>query len=371
MQIIAKTFEGLENTVANEIKELGGENINIVKRAVEYEGALSLVYKSNLHLRSAIKVLINIAQFSANDEYELYEKAKKIPWFDFIGLNQTFAIDSNVNSEFFKHSKYVAYKVKDAIADKFTEIRGRRPNVNVYNPDVRINIRIFQNNVDISLDSSGDPLHIRGYKIDNLYAPLNEVLAAGILLNTDFNQKDSFYDPMCGSGTLLTEAMMINTNYAPNIHRESFGFMTWHDFDNKLWKSILNNAKESITKPSIHFFGSDIDRKAVFATKKNLTILNFGNDIDVKQADFFKIKNCSDFKFIIMNPPYDVRLQTEDIIGFYKNIGDKLKKDCTGIEAWVFSANLEALKLLGLKPDSKTKLMNGKLPAELRKYSLY
>jgi len=362
---------GLEPVLSQEIEQIGGNNIEIAKRAVIFEGDLELLYKANLHLRTAIRVLVAIAKFEAKDEDELYKKAKEIDWLKYFKLSQTFAIDTNVTSDTFRHSKYVAYKVKDAIADRFREVKGRRPNVNTYNPNAKFNVRIHNTTVEISLDSSGTSLHQRGYKIDSLEAPLSEVLAAGILLNTDFNTKKHFIDPMCGSGTLLTEALMINTNMAPNILRDNFGFMNWSNYKERLWMELIDNAKASITEPSIKFEGSDISRKAVFASKKNLSILPNGNNVTITKKDFFKLDSCKEKPFIIMNPPYDIRLKEDEIVEFYKKIGDKLKQDCAPCDAWIFSGNIPALKLFGLKPNKKIKLMNGKLDAELRYFDIY
>ncbi|MGE5356012.1 MAG: THUMP domain-containing class I SAM-dependent RNA methyltransferase [Deltaproteobacteria bacterium] len=371
MLIIAKTFEGLEPVLEQEINLLGGKNIEVGKRAISFEGDKKLMYKANLYLRTAIKVLVNINHFTAKNEDQLYQKAKEFNWFDYLSLSQSFSIETNVSSDIFTHSKYVAYKIKDAIADKFKEKKGRRPNVNTYNPDVKFNVRIFQDQVDISLDSSGESLHLRGYKVEGLQAPLSEVLAAGILLNTDFKEYKDFLDPMCGSGTLLTEALMINTNTAPNLYRESFGFMSWNDYEPTMWSTLKTQAKTLIQEPTIVFKAMDIERKAVFATKKNLSMLKYGDHVAVESGDFFKYSKTDKHSFLIMNPPYDLRIETDEIINFYKEIGHKLKKGFVPSTAWIFSANIEALKHLGLKHAARFKLMNAKLPAELRKYEIY
>ena len=371
MQLIAKTLYGLEDVLVKEIQALGTKNIEKLKRAVAFEGDMSMMYRANLHLRTALRILVKITEFKAGNEEDLYCKIKKINWNEFIGLKDSFAIDTNVSSPVFTHSKYVAYKVKDAIADFFREKTGRRPNVNVLEPDIKINIRIYNDTVTVSLDSSGESLHRRGYKIQTLDAPLNEVLAAGILLHTDFESYKSFADPMCGSGTLVTEALMINTNTAPNINREKFGFMTWSNFDRSLWQEIMENAKKLIKEPDIKFYASDSQRKAVFATKKNLMLIPHGDKVTVEKKDFFRFDRCDQVDFIIMNPPYDVRLKEEGIVDFYRRIGDKLKKDCAPCTAWIFSANIPALKMTGLKPSKKIPLMNGKLEAQLRKFEVY
>lgn len=371
MQLLAKTLSGLEDVLVKEIRNLGGENIEKLKRAVAFEGDLTMMYKANLHLRTALRILVKITEFKARSEEELYRKIKMIDWSGILDLKSTFAIDTNVSSTIFTHSKYVAYKAKDAIADFFREKTGRRPNVNVFEPDVKINIRIYNDSVTVSLDSSGESLHRRGYKIQTLDAPLSEVLAAGILLHTDFGEHDSFADPMCGSGTLVTEALMINTNTAPNINREKFGFMTWKNFDRHLWHQIVEEAQNLVKEPDIKFYASDSQRKAVFATKKNLTLLPYGNMVKVEKKDFFQYDRCDQIDFLIMNPPYDIRLKEEEIVAFYKHIGDKLKKDCAPCTAWIFSANIPALKMIGLKPSKKIPLMNGKLDAQLRKFDVY
>lgn len=371
MKIIAKTLTGLENVLQKEIEELGGKNIEIVKRAVIFEGDIELLYRANLHLRTAIRVLVAIAKFEAKDEKELYDKAKDIDWFQYLDLNQTFSFDTNVNSEVFTHSKYVAYKVKDALADSFTEKKGRRPNVNTYDPNVKFNVRIYNTDVEISLDSSGESLHLRGYKVDSQDAPLSEVLAAGILLNTNFSEKKYFLDPMCGSGTLLTEALMINIDMAPNYLREKFGFMGWNNFQQRLWNELKEKAKENIKAPTINFLGSDISRKAIFATKKNLSLIPYGDDVNISKKDFFKTNEFEKIDFVIMNPPYDLRIKEDEIVEFYQKIGDKLKQDCAPCDAWIFSGNITALKLIGLKASKKIKMMNGQLDAELRNFEIY
>ena len=371
MKIIAKTLTGLELVLKKEIEDLGGSNIELGKRAVVFEGDLELLYKANLHLRTALRLLVTIAKFEAKDEIQLYENAKKIDWFQYLELKQTFSIDTNVNSEIFTHSKYVAYKVKDAIADVFTEKKGRRPNVNTYQPNVKFNVRIFNSMVEISLDSSGESLHLRGYKVEGLEAPLSEVLAAGILLQTNFKAKNNFWDPMCGSGTLISEALMIDTNMAPNAMRDYFGFMGWSNYQERLWTELKKEAQDKISKPSIKFVGTDISRKAVFATKRNLSLLPYGNEVEIYKKDFFKSKEGKDLDFIIMNPPYDIRLKEDEIVSFYKNIGDKLKQECAPCDAWIFSGNIPVLKQFGLKPSKKIKMMNGKLDAELRKFEIY
>lgn len=371
MNIVVKTYEGLESVLEKEIRQLGVTELTVGKRAIYFEGDKELLYKANLHLRTAVKVLVNIHHFKARNEEELYRNAREFDWFSYFRLNQSFALETNVKSDYFRHSKYVAYKVKDAIVDKFTDKKGRRPNVNIDKPDYKFNIRIFNDEVDISLDSSGDSLHHRGYKIETLNAPLSEVLASGILLNTDFENHDSLYDPMCGSGTLLTEALMIETNTAPNLFRDRFGFMSWNDFEGSLWDKCKTQARVVIKPPRISIRGTDNERKALFATKKNLLTLPYGETVKVDSADFFKPKKETENKFLIFNPPYDVRIENEDIIQFYTEIGNILKRNYAPATAWIFSANLEALKYIGLKPSQKIKLMNGKLPAELRKFEIY
>ncbi|HHH52066.1 MAG TPA: class I SAM-dependent RNA methyltransferase, partial [Bacteroidetes bacterium] len=343
MKFVAKTLMGLENVLAKEIENLGGNNIEIVKRAVVFNGDIELMYKANLFLRSALRILVFIKKFDAKSPEELYEKTKSLNWTEFIGLNQTFAIDATVNSSIFTHSKFITYKVKDAIVDFYYEKYGRRPNISTYKPEIKINVRISEDQIELSLDSSGESLHKRGYKVESLDAPLSEVLAAGILLNTEFQNFENFLDPMCGSGTLLTEALMINTNFPANILREDFGFMTWNNFNNRLWKEIKEEALTQVHEPTIDFYAFDKNRKAIFATKKNLSMLKYGNRIKVDHKDFFKLKNCERFDFIIMNPPYDIRLKDDEILSFYTNIGDKLKQDCAPCIAWIFSGNIKAL----------------------------
>lgn len=371
MQLIAKTYEGLENQLYEEVIGLGASNVIKSKRAVIYNGDQKLVYESNLKLRTALRILVNINSFKAVNQDELYNKAKKIDWKSFMSVNQSFSIDTVVKSTYFTHSKFVAYKVKDAIVDYFKEKYNRRPNVNTISGDVKFNVKVNEDFVEISLDSSGDSLHLRGYKVDDHAAPLSEVLAAGILLNTDFKSFKSVYDPMCGSGTILTEGFMVDCNIAPNIYREHFGFMNWLDFDRPLWDSIKRNSNNNTQAPTLQYFGTDISRKAVFSTMKNISVFGNNQAFNISAADFLKSKPIVSEGCLIFNPPYDIRLQSDDINSLYKEIGDKLKHDFKNSVAWIFSANTEALKNIGLKPKVKIKLMNGKLPAELRKYELY
>ncbi len=371
MKIIAKTLQGLEEVLQRELKGIGVENATILKRAVEYEGNLEVLYKSNLYLRTAMRILVPIADFTANSEDELYKKIYDIEWTDIFSLKDTFSIDINSNSDIFSHSRYALYKFKDAVVDKMRDKWGKRININQYDPTIKLNVRIFKNQVNVSMDSSGDSLHLRGYKIDGLQAPLSEVLASGILLNSNIDKINHLHDPMCGSGTLISEALMIATDTAPNIFREKFGFMNWGDFSTKTWSNVIKEAKDKICSPKFKISGSDISRKAVFATKRNITALAHADTVDLSKQDFFKSEKIKGTDTLIFNPPYDIRLKEDEIITFYKKIGDTLKQKYKDTNAWIFSGNIDALKQIGLKASKKIKLLNGNIDSELRLFEMF
>lgn len=367
-KIIAKTLFGLEEILAAEIKELGGENIEILKRAVSFTGNDKLLYETNLWLRTALRILVPIHMFRVKDEKELYLRTKEYKWNEIISPDNTIAVDSTVSSDNFNHSKFAALKVKDAIVDKIRNKFGKRPNVDTQNPDYRINLHIFNEDATISLDSSGDSLHKRGYRLAQIDAPLNEVLAAGMIKLAGWNANNDFYDPMCGSGTLLMEAAAIAANIPPGLMRK-FGLMNWSDFNNELWQSILQNVKP--VKPTIDIYGMDNSAKAFVISRKNILNAGFEDYIHLKKDNFFNLKPKSDEGTLIFNPPYDERMKQDEIIDFYQKIGDKLKHDLKGFDAWIISGNLSAFKHLGLKPSARIPLYNGKIECRYNHFGLY
>jgi len=369
--IVVTTYFGLENILKSEIQRIGGRDIEVLNRAVRFKGNQALLYKSNLHLRTAVKILKPIDSFVVTNEEQLYDKIKQIDWSVYFSENDTFAIDGVATGEFFTHSKYVALKSKDAIADQFTEKLGKRPNVDVQNPDFRINVQISGNNCNVSLDSSGLPLSKRSYRKNQLDAPLNEALAAGLVLLSGWDRKSTFYDPMCGSGTIAIEAVMIARNIAPGRLR-SFTFEKWKDFDLNLWNKIKDEAEKKIIPLESKVYAHDIDLNAIRITALNAQNAGIEEDIEIDKNDFinsdFRLSNAT----LVINPPYGERLnEKEDLVPFYKEIGTKLKHFYENSNAWILSSNFQALKFIGLKPSKKVQLFNGNLDCRFCKYELY
>jgi putative N6-adenine-specific DNA methylase len=372
-QQIAKTFQGLEQVLADELRELGAENIQVLKRAVSYDGDNALLYKANLHLRTAIAVLVPVESFLAEDPEELYRKAMQFPWDSFFRVTNTFSIQSSINSPYFTHTQFASLKLKDAIVDYFRKKTGKRPNIDRENPEFRINLHIHNKEVTLSFDSSGDALFKRGYRQRHSEAPLNEVLAAGMIAMSGYKADRIFVDPMCGSGTLPIEAAMVAMNMPAGYFRREFGFMHWGDFDSELWNSIREAGKEGIRK-QLHFpvIGTDIMPENIDKSKRNAHLLRC-NALKFGVRDFFDFERPGDGPLHIMiNPPYGERLENEtDLVRLYKAIGDELKKKYTNGQAWIISSNLDALKHLGLKPSRKITLYNGALECKFECFDLY
>ena len=370
-KMIAKTFFGFENILSDELLKLGAKKITIGVRNVSFFGDLGFLYKSNLFLRSAIRILTPIKSFKVNNEKELYSSVFNFNWEDYFSISNTFQIDSVLNTDLFSHSLFVSQRVKDGIVDRFRKLDNNRPNIDLENPDIKINIHITKNDCTISLDSSGKPLNQRGYRTLTNIAPINEVLAAGIVMLSDWDCQSDFLDPMCGSGTLLIEAAMFATNYPVNIKRKNFSFLNWKNFDNDLFEMIKKSVLNKVKPFDYKIIGYD---KAPSAVKKsNQNIINSGFDhlIKVNQFDFFKTKKFSEnFLHVLFNPPYGERLQI-DFRLFYKKIGDTLKTSYSNSCAWFITSNIESLKQVGLRPSRKIKLYNGKLESRLVKYEIY
>lgn len=369
-KMVVKTFAGLEDILAEEIKEIGGKNIKILKRAIMFDGSKEQLYLANLCLRTALRVLKPVSTFSVSSPEELYKKAKLIRWDRYLRNDQTLAIDSSVSSEYFNHANYVALKVKDAIVDQFRESTGKRPSVDIDQPTLRINVHISNKDCTISLDSSGQSLHKRGYRESQTEAPLNEVLAAGMIMLTGWHGEKDFYDPMCGSGTLLMEAASIASNTPPGALCV-FGFMKWNDFDNELWNQVTDRAYENFKKPSCKIYGSDISQRAIHITRKNTIKAQLDNIIELETKAFEQLLPHDTTGILVMNPPYGERIEEKDLNLLYEKIGDKLKKDFNGFEAWLFSGNKDALKHVGLKPSKKITLLNGTIECSFRKFEMY
>ncbi len=369
--MVAKTLFGFEPLLAKELRNLGAIDVKEGVRSVSFYGDKGFMYKANLSLRTAIKVLKPITTFKVFSEEDLYREINNISWENFMDANQTLAIDATVHSEKFTHSKYVALKSKDAIVDRFRDRTGERPGIDLDYPSLRINIHIEKEFCTVSLDSSGQSLHKRGYKSATNIAPINEVLAAGMLLHSGWDGQCDFMDPMCGSGTILIEAAMIACNIPPNLNRKEFGFEKWKDWDEDLFEKI----QESVLKKArdFHFTikGYDKAPSAVQKAKDNIQNANLSEFISVEHEDFFKTeKQTERHLHMVFNPPYGERLEI-NMPEFYKAIGDTLKQSYPGTHAWFITSNLEAIKHVGLRPSRKIKLFNGSLESKLLKYEIY
>jgi len=369
-EIIAKTMQGLEEVLAKEIIDLGGDQVQIGRRMVSFTGDQALLYKANLHLRTAVRLLKPISTFSAKNPDEVYEQIRKINWEEYLEPNQTFSIDTVVFSEFFRHSKFLSYRVKDGVADYFNEKLGKRPSVRLTNPDIYIHVHVSHYTCTVSLDSSGESLHKRGYRVDQIEAPLNEVLAAGMLLLAGWDGQCNFIDPMCGSGTLLIEAALIALRIPPGIYRKSFAFEKWKDFNSEIFEDILNEEPDE--KPfEFKIYGSDISAQAISIAEKNIKSASVSKYIKLETKPIQKITEAPENGMLVMNPPYGERLSSTDLLNLYENIGERLKHAFLGYSAWVLSYREECFDKIGLRPSVRYKLMNGALDCEFRKYEIF
>lgn len=369
-EMIAKTFMGLEPVLANELTQLGAKNVQVGRRMVSFTGDKEMMYRANFQLHTAIRILKPIKHFKALSADDVYEGVKDIDWTEYLSLDKTFAVDSVVFSEEFRHSKFVAYKVKDAIVDQFREKTGNRPNISVSNPDMRLHIHIAEDQCTLCLDSSGESLHRRGYRQESVEAPLNEVLAAGMILMTGWRGETDFIDPMCGSGTLLIEAALIARNMAPGLFRKEFAFEKWPDFDADLFDKIYNDDSQE-REFNHHIYGYDVDIKAVNTARLNVKAAGLTSDITIEEQDFKNFTQPKEKSIMVTNPPYGERISTSDLLGTYKMIGERLKHQFTGNEAWVLSYREECFSQIGLKPSIKIPLFNGSLECEFRKYQMF
>ena len=369
-ELIAKTFMGLEPVLAKELTQLGANNVQIGRRMVSFTGDKEMMYRANFQLHTAIRILKPIRHFKAKSADDVYEEIKKIDWSQYLEPEKTFAVDSVVFSEEFRHSKFVSYKVKDAIVDYFREKTGKRPNISVANPDIRLNMHIAEDHCTLSLDSSGESLHRRGYRQESVEAPLNEVLAAGMILLSGWQGDTDFIDPMCGSGTLLIEAALIAKNMAPGLFRKEYAFEKWPDFDAELFDQIYNDESQE-REFKHHIYGYDIDMKAVNTARLNAKAAGLTNDITIEQQDFKDFTQPANKSIMITNPPYGERISTPDLLGTYRMIGERLKHQFMGNDAWILSYREECFEQIGLKPSIKIPLYNGSLECELRRYQMF
>lgn len=366
----AKTFFGFEEILANELKAIGAADVEIKNRLVEFYGDNGFLYKANYSLHTALRILKPIYSFSVKTEDQLYEKFKRFEWENYLDIDQTFIIDSTVHSDYFTHSHYAALKVKDALVDRFQERLGKRPSVEKEQADIKFNLHISHDKVTLSLDSSGESLHRRGYKLDAGPAPINEVLAAGLLKLAGWDGKGNFLDPMCGSGTILTEAAFIAANIPPQIHRRHYGFQNWKDYDKHLFEKIKEIRLEKVREFSGKIVGYDINPTMLGIAERNITNADLEDFIEVKYQDFFKSEKDLFPVLVLFNPPYNERMESHNEI-LYKEIGDTLKNHYPNTLAWFITSDLVAKKYVGLKPSKKLKIFNGKLECDFLRYDIY
>lgn len=366
-ELIAKTFQGLEEVLAQELIELGANDVQIGRRMVSFSGNQEMMYRANFCLRTAVRILKPISHFRARNADEVYKAVKEIEWKDILDLDTSFVVDTTVYSTEFRNSKFVAYKVKDAIVDYFMEREGKRPNISVANPDLRLNIHIAEDNCTLSLDSSGESLHLRGYRTATVEAPINEVLAAALIKMSGWKFDCDLIDPFCGSGTILVEAALMARNIYPGVFRQKFGFENWKDFNPELLSSIFEDDSNERTFEH-RIFGSDINLRAVEAALANAKAAGVADLITVEQREIRDFKKPEMPAVLITNPPYGERLRPEDLSDIYRTLGEKLKREFQGGEAWIISSREELFDSMRLRPSFKVPLQNGSLDCELRKY---
>ena len=371
-KMLAKCFYGFEEILCEELLGLGAQKIQIGRRNVSFYGDKGFMYKANLSLRTALKILKPILEFQFSDINSFYDKIYKFKWESLLGVDSRFIINSSVfHSKIFNNSKFTSLKAKDAIVDRFRNKFSKRPNIDAINPDLKIDIHINKSTCTVSLDSSGESLHKREYKKYNSFAPLNEVLAAGLILLSGWRGKIDFLDPMCGCGTILIEAAMIAGNIPPNLHRSSFAFEKWNDWDQELFNIIEESLTKKINKINCKIFGYDISNVMIRKCKKNIEESDIDFKINVETRDFFKSKKLNKERLqIIVNPPYDKRIPT-DFKSFYSEIGNTLKRNYDNTSSWIFTANMNAIKCIGLRTSKRIKLFNSSLESRFLNYQIY
>lgn len=370
LKLTLKTFYGLEHALAEELVELGYKEPVVLNRAVQISGTWKDVYFLNLHVRCAITVLVQIDFFKIKVEDDLYKKCMKIDWTKYFELDKNFAVKGAVYSDVFRHTRYPYLVVKDAIVDTFRNKYNERPDVNTKKPQVVFDVYINNNEVTISLNSSGMPLFQRGYRETSGEAPLNEVVAAGLIRLSGWDRKSTFVDPFCGSGTLLIEAAMLAAGIPSQSERHHFAFKNFANYNEEVWNNILEDTPKRITKLPCEIYGSDESAEMVTKARRNLRGLSVGRFVHTSVNDFSEVSSPSSKGVMISNPPYGERMGDE-IEELYERIGDWMKSEMTGFECWIISSNYDALKCVGLRPEQKIKLYNGDLECSYRKYSIY
>lgn len=369
--VSVKTLFGLEELLVKELEDIGVTDIKQANRIVHCKTDLRGIYRINLESRLALRALVNLLSFRVKNPDELYDYVKDFAWEDIIPVEETFAIDFTVHSSLFTHGKFASLKMKDAIVDRIRDKKGARPSVDIEEPDYRLNLHISEHFVNISIDSSGDSLHKREYRTATVAAPMNEVLAAGMVKISGWDGECDLMDPMCGSGTILIEAVLAARKIPSLWYREIFGFMTWANYDKELWEEVRENARAGFTTFNGNVYAYDRSSKAISIAKYNMQNAHLEKWIQTESLTFEKVKPRSNKGIVLMNPPYGERMYKKDIIDFYKMIGNQLKRNFGGWEAWIISSNEEALKFIGLKPEKRLKLFNGPLEVQLAQYILF
>ena len=371
-EMVAKTFQGLEGVLCDELKDLGADEVIEGRRMVSFKGDKEMMYRANFCLRTALRVLKPIYKFKSSDADDLYNQVKAFDWESIMNVDSTFSIDATVFSDSFRHSRFVTYRVKDAIVDYFNEKCGKRPSIRLTSPDFRFNVHISDHDVTLSLDSSGEPLYKRGWREAQTEAPINEVLAAGIIKLSGWDGKSNFVDPMCGSGTFLVEAALIAANINPGVFRSDFAFQHWADYDSDLYEAIYNDDSGE-RDFDFKIFGSDVSHKAIAIARANVKSAGVAKYVELEQKPIqdYDSLPAEGKGVLITNPPYGERLKLDDIENLYATLGEKLKRVFRGYEAWVIASDEELIDQIGLKPSVKYPLYNGEIPCELREYVIF
>ena len=364
----ATTLAGLEEVLARELIEIGADEVQIGRRCVYFSGDLKMLYKANYCLRSALRILLPIDAYKIHSADDLYQRGKNFKWEELFGIDQTFSIQSTVFTDLFNNSMFASLKLKDAIVDRFRYKFGVRPSVNSKNPDIRINLHISNEYCTISLDSSGESLHKRGYRLDQNEAPMSEVLAAGLIRLSEWDRKSDFIDPMCGSGTIAIEAAMLANGLCPGTVRKDFSFRNWRNFNPELFQAMEQEVMPRDISP-VRISASDISRRNIDIAYKNAEAAGVLSLIDFNIVDFKVLEPTSEKPFLLFNPPYGERMTPEDT-NFYSMIGERLKHHYSNATVWIISIP-ECLKSIGLRPSRKISILNGSLECSFRKYELY
>ena len=369
--LIAKTVSGLEDVLTHELETLGATDIMKLNRAVSFTADAEMMYRINYACRTALRILKPLFHFEILEQKDLYEHIYEFPWENYLDAEHSISIDAVISYTVFTNSQFVAQRSKDAIVDRLREKFGKRPSVDLENPDLKINVHLFKDSCTVALDSSGQSLHRRGYRKSTGPAPINEVLAAGLVKLSEWDTTAPLFDPMCGSGTLLIEAAMLAKNMPAGYFREAWGFMKWRDFDAVLWEKVKEDCRTQISAVKLNIHGSDRAERAIESARENLRFTGLYDDISLEVGSFEESTPPFETGFIISNPPYDERLKIEDSLVFYKMIGDTLKRKYAGYTAWFISSDLESIKFIGLRPSRRILVFNGPLECRFVKFEMF